>query len=259
MDIVWYYAEGEKSVGPLSQADLSAILSRVTNAKSILVWRDGFATWVKAESVPELAPYVIKPPPLPITPRGVTGQIVSADLAAAVALHPWRRFFARMIDMYIFVLIFFLFLGIVFPELFATTQTPTTTRENDYLYSLFGTAAYTVYEAICLNVFGITFGKFLYGIQIKAKEDDGIAFSIALKRALAVWFRGLGLGIPFVTLITLFVAYRTLLKDRQTSWDRDFSCRIFHREFSVLRWFVIGITWFLLLSVYAILIEIGSR
>jgi len=68
MDDIWYYAEGDKSVGPLSLADLTAILSRLSNAKNTFVWRDGFSSWVKAENVPELVRHVIKPPPLPISP-----------------------------------------------------------------------------------------------------------------------------------------------------------------------------------------------
>jgi hypothetical protein len=74
MDDIWYYAEGDKSVGPLSLADLTAFLSHASNARSTLVWRDGFSSWVKAESVPELARYVIKPPPLPTSPLRMPQQ-----------------------------------------------------------------------------------------------------------------------------------------------------------------------------------------
>jgi hypothetical protein len=41
----------------LSLADLKAVLSRVSNVRSTLVWRDGYSSWVEAERVPELAPY----------------------------------------------------------------------------------------------------------------------------------------------------------------------------------------------------------
>ena len=65
MSDVWYYAEGEKTVGPVKLAELTAILSRVSIAKEVLIWRTGLADWVKAENVQELAPYLISPPPLP--------------------------------------------------------------------------------------------------------------------------------------------------------------------------------------------------
>jgi hypothetical protein len=66
----WYYAAGDKSVGPLSLADLTTILSRASNAKDVLVWRAGFEQWQRAATVAELAAFVIKPPkPPPLPPR----------------------------------------------------------------------------------------------------------------------------------------------------------------------------------------------
>jgi uncharacterized RDD family membrane protein YckC len=254
MDTTWYYAEGERTVGPLSLADIRAILSRVSNAGRVFVWRNGFATWVEAESVPELAPYVIKPPPLPVFERIVP----PAAVPWSPTLHPWRRFFARIFDSWLFALVFFSILGVIFPELFQTTQSQATTHGQDYAYSILGLGAYAVFETICLNTFGVTFGKFLYRIHIEIKELNQIPFSIALKRSLAVWFRGLALGIPLLNIITFTVAYRTLLKEGQTSWDHDFGCLISHQHISVPRWIIIAVAWLLLLSVWVILMVLGS-
>jgi hypothetical protein len=69
MDHNWYYAEGDKSVGPLTLADMTAILSRVPNARNVLVWQDGFSSWLKVQDVPELAQHVIKPPPIPVSAK----------------------------------------------------------------------------------------------------------------------------------------------------------------------------------------------
>ena len=80
MSDVWYYAEGQKSVGPLSLADLTAILSRVSNAKDVLVWRDGFEQWQRAATVAELAAFVNrppKPPPLPPSPPSLPPTLPS--------------------------------------------------------------------------------------------------------------------------------------------------------------------------------------
>lgn len=64
MNNTWYYSECDKSVGPLSLVDLTAVLSRVSDARDVLVWRNGFSGWVRAENVPELAAQIVKPPPL---------------------------------------------------------------------------------------------------------------------------------------------------------------------------------------------------
>jgi hypothetical protein len=62
---VWYYVEGDKPIGPLTLSDMRDLLSRVADARKVLVWRDGLSNWVSAESVPELISGIIKPPPLP--------------------------------------------------------------------------------------------------------------------------------------------------------------------------------------------------
>ena len=65
---VWYYAQNDKPVGPLSLADLTSILSRLSDAKDVLVWQNGFEHWKRAADVPELAALVLRPPPLPPRP-----------------------------------------------------------------------------------------------------------------------------------------------------------------------------------------------
>jgi hypothetical protein len=84
----WYYAEGNKSVGPISLADLAAILSRVSDARNVLVWRDSFKSWEKAETVPELVPYVIKPPPLPISPPPIPQEIIAPSPSPTIIGEP---------------------------------------------------------------------------------------------------------------------------------------------------------------------------
>jgi hypothetical protein len=39
---LWYYAEGDKPVGPLSLLELAGVLSRASNAAETPVWRNGF-------------------------------------------------------------------------------------------------------------------------------------------------------------------------------------------------------------------------
>ncbi len=85
MDDIWYYAEGEKSVGPLSLSDMTFILSRVSDGRNVFVWREGFSSWIKAESVPDLIPYVIKSPTSAVLlPRGLQ-ESKAAPTSLAVA------------------------------------------------------------------------------------------------------------------------------------------------------------------------------
>jgi len=58
----WYYAKDGKPTGPFSLKEIGVLLSQSTDYP--LVWRSGFPGWVRAEDVKDLAPYLVRPPPL---------------------------------------------------------------------------------------------------------------------------------------------------------------------------------------------------
>jgi len=254
MDNDWHYSEtGDQSRGPVSIENLGRILAAESNSENFLVWSPGMSGWARAGDLAALKQYFSQRahPPLAGSPSDATAATTSAT---STNLHPWRRYFARMIDLYLFILIFFFFLGIVFPELFDEDEVAENSRASELLYSIIWIAAYCVFETFCLNVFGGTIGKFLYGIRLAPKEGQQIAFSVALKRSLAVWFRGMGLAIPIVAVFTLVIAYSTLTEEGQTRWDRDYKIVVLHRDLSILRWLVVGIAWLLVSSIYVALI-----
>src|SRR5262249_11351322 len=52
-------------IGPLTLDELKGTLPSLPNAKEILVWRDGFSNWKRADEVPELRARTVTLPPLP--------------------------------------------------------------------------------------------------------------------------------------------------------------------------------------------------
>jgi hypothetical protein len=160
--------------------------------------------------------------------------------------------------MNLFIIVFFFCLGTVFPELFHADNSTASAPANTVMYSIIGSCAFAVFEAFCLCSFGTTLAKYMYGISIRRMDEERISFMAALQRSLAVSFRGLAVGLPLILLITLARAYKTLKKERHTSWDRDFKWMTIHRELSVQRWLAIVIAWAVLLSIYILLIAAGS-
>lgn len=77
MSDIWYYAEGERTCGPVQRVELLSILRQTSNPLSVLVWQSGFDDWVAVARVRELAEHLVQPPPLrrsveqppPIQPR----------------------------------------------------------------------------------------------------------------------------------------------------------------------------------------------
>ena len=63
----WHYAQGEKTFGPVDLKELQVVFSRISDPRTLLVWKAGYKEWERAGNVPELAQFIDKPPPLPQT------------------------------------------------------------------------------------------------------------------------------------------------------------------------------------------------
>jgi hypothetical protein len=59
----WYYLSAEGHVGPLRLEKLKKILATFPNGKDVLVWREGFSGWERAQNIPELDVETLSPPP----------------------------------------------------------------------------------------------------------------------------------------------------------------------------------------------------
>jgi predicted Zn finger-like uncharacterized protein len=51
----WYIVVEGEQVGPLAEPDIAARLARAEITSETLVWKEGFADWIKLSAVPELA------------------------------------------------------------------------------------------------------------------------------------------------------------------------------------------------------------
>src|SRR5262245_3096725 len=60
----WFYADGEKPVGPVTIDVLNAVLATKSDPGKVKVWRAGFADWRETQDVPQLASQILQPPPL---------------------------------------------------------------------------------------------------------------------------------------------------------------------------------------------------
>ena len=54
-DDVWYYMDGERQVGPVSEADIRALIGSGKVTANTLVWTASMEDWTEARNVPELA------------------------------------------------------------------------------------------------------------------------------------------------------------------------------------------------------------
>jgi hypothetical protein len=105
-----------------------------------------------------------------------------------------------------------------------------------------------------LATWGYTPGKWLLSISVRDKNREKLSYSLAWGRAMNVYLRGMGMGFPIATLITMIVAWNKLTKYGITSWDKIGEIQVVHGEIKLL-----NIIIFLGVIIVTILLEIIAK
>jgi uncharacterized RDD family membrane protein YckC len=150
--------------------------------------------------------------------------------------HPWRRLFARTVDICtagfaLFLLLIFAF-SATMPEQAAGFAKAI---ENPIIASVVLYLIWLPAEALLLSLFGTTPAKWLFGIRVAHPGDKLLSLAVALNRSFLVFVQGVGFGIPFVALFTQLFAYRRLTKTGTTLWDTSTSAVVLHKKWGVFR------------------------
>ena len=133
---------------------------------------------------------------------------------------PWIRFLARTTDYFLFILVL---RGL---HAYFSGPLPFGDWESMIPFEYF---LWIPFEALLLWSWGTTPGKWFLNIELRQGRRARPDFLSSLRRSFHVWFRGLGMGIPFLNVICLWVAFSRLKLLHQTSWDRDDQFQITHR------------------------------
>ena len=117
--------------------------------------------------------------------------------------HPWRRYFARGIDLAL------VGLPVSFVQYVLLHRNYTTVSWwEDIVCALIGWGLLLLLEPLLLARFGTTAGKWCMGITVTRPDGKRLSYSEALNRTALVWFYGAGLGLPLVELVCNYRSYR---------------------------------------------------
>lgn len=158
---------------------------------------------------------------------------------------PWLRWAARIFDFFLFCFLVGIVLALIYPS---ALNIP------DNALGILLMLAYVFVEPIMLCSWGTTPGKALFKIRLRRQNGTKLSYLEALSRSVSVLIKGLGLGIPLVSLFTLLNSYNHLTKEGITSWDRDGSFSVSHQVIGPLRTIFIV----LLFLLFLILIMVGN-
>lgn len=128
--------------------------------------------------------------------------------------HPWRRYFARGIDLTL------VGLPVSFVQYVLLHRNYTTvSRWEDIVCALIGWGLLLLLEPLLLARFGTTAGKWCMGITVTRPDGERLSYSEALNRTALVWFYGAGLGLPLVELVCSYLSYRRYTRGEELAWE----------------------------------------
>lgn len=128
--------------------------------------------------------------------------------------HPWRRYFARGIDLAL------VGLPVSFVQYVLLHRNYTTvSRWEDIVCALIGWGLLLLLEPLLLARFGTTAGKWCMGIIVTRPDGERLSYGEALERTAAVWLYGAGLGISIVELVCNYRSYRRYTRGEELAWE----------------------------------------
>jgi hypothetical protein len=145
-------------------------------------------------------------------------QVESNDISTVP--YPWRRFFARYLDITIYGTIWLLFANLLLH------WNPERNLLLRILESYTTMAIMIIIEPLLLSTCGTTPGKWIFGLVVSTKDGSKLSYHQAFLRTVGVFCKGFGYNIPFYNLIREYYSYKDCKQLTPLPWEEGYSYRI---------------------------------
>jgi uncharacterized RDD family membrane protein YckC len=206
----WFYASNGTQQGPVTEADLLALLQAGTISANTQVWQEGMADWKPlSEARPDLAANAISPAFNPAV-KNLNVQAMREGAIPSMYAGPlnyagfWIRFAAKFIDgilMQVIGVIIQMGFGMV-----AAVSMPTDASGEPsgaaiamiFLGMGLSILAQALYNGIMVGKFGATLGKMACGLKVVMPDGSKVSMARAFGRYFAEILSGLILLIGYI-------------------------------------------------------------
>jgi len=174
----------------------------------------------------------------------------------------WFRYMARSIDLTIgavfigVVVILFLVLLTILLNSFMEISWDAFSVIPEFLIGIIIIFFYLIIEASMFSTFKTSLGKKIFGITVTDNNNEKLKFGVALKRNFLLWFRGMALSIPLLSIVALAIAYGNYTNNGITSWDKDTEVLVQFNEISTIR-ATLGILLFIVVMALNVYLVVG--
>ena len=249
--MIWYVRRGEREIGPLGDDALRALVGTGQITPDTQLRREGLAGWTAALALPGVlgprgapaAPATPAAPPTSTAPAvpaarapdatpSEPSQSSAASAAPSAAIgtarelaSPWRRYWARCLDIFVSTLLAAVLIGALRPGLLP--QASAAAGRTSIIVLILLPFAFAMDSLICWAL-GNTPGKAIAGLKVLQKDGRRrLSAGAYLGRNFGVYVFGLALGLPLVSLFTLVYGYRRAADGALSTWDRFFGSRVY--------------------------------
>lgn len=143
------------------------------------------------------------------------GSVPDSDRMEPVRT-PWRRYFAKMLDLTLTDLFWRLLLS----GLLSVKLSDMNIWASIFL-QIFGWLLLIPLEGFCLSRWGTTPGKWVMGLRLEHADGRLLTLDEAISRSLACFGRGGGYGMPVYSLYRLWQSYKDVTEGSGAEWDAD--------------------------------------
>lgn len=165
--------------------------------------------------------------------REVINNVLTEEECSQI--RPWIRYFARSIDMSIWV-------AITTPVVLLPLM-HIASKVNYYILSYLVTfVLYILWvpiEALFISKLGYTPGKWILNTRVYDKNGERLTFLKAFSRACNVLIFGKGFEIPIISIITNINSYFRLTERGKTKWDEQGGFIVSHKRLGTARTIVL--------------------
>jgi len=208
---IWLIQDGEKT-GPFHDYEIRRRIGTGGLDATTPAWHEGLSAWTTLSEIalfrdefidkplPEEPPAQPVPPPLPPSPPVIQGKP-----------RILRRFWARWLDIYLYVGVWWFLMWLTGRNIEALFTNP--------MVAMTRLAPWFVIEILLIHRFGTTPGKWLLGLEVINQDGSHLTLGQSTRRALRVYFIGIGFAIPYVLLFCMVLSAFTARRIGAPVWD----------------------------------------
>lgn len=226
MTEAWLYRAQDGEVVPGREDALPRLVREGRIGAATPLWRSGEPeAGTAGAALPRL---FAEPPPYTGPPVGWT----------EATPRPWRRFFARAVDVAVVGGSLLAILTASLPGLLSVDEAESArflkTWAGTVTEGVAGTFLTLPVNAASMATFGTTLGKSLFGLRV-TRDGGRLPLRTALRREGRVWLQGQALGLLLIEFVGGAAAYRRLTRTGTTAWDEALGLRVASRPLSRTR------------------------